>query len=157
MHWLIVAVASDWHKTRPLSSAEFTHKIGKVVFQGKAGSGVPKVLVAEDYIDITDVNDVVWAFATRTHPGHGEVHCPAEPHVALSMCLSEGEAHSYRAGKVVYNCLLAALFNDKDRPVKGSFENGWPAEIQQRVLNNRATTATRFAAPDPRCWLSNPA
>ncbi|MCO6006226.1 UbiD family decarboxylase [Actinoallomurus purpureus] len=135
MHWLIVAVRSDWHDTLPVPSADLAHKIGEVVFAGKAGFGVPKVLLVEDDIDITNINDIVWAFATRTHPEHGEVHFPAEPHVQLSVYLSEAEAHSYRAGKVLYNCLLADLFDEKNRPVKGSFENGWPKVIRERVLS----------------------
>ena len=135
MHWLIVAVRADWHDTLPIPSSELAQRIGEVVFNGKAGFGVPKVLLVEDDVDITDVDDVVWAFATRAHPEHGEVHFPAEPHVQLSVYLSEAEAHSYRAGKVLYNCLLADLFEHKDRPVKGSFEHGWPIEIQKRVLS----------------------
>ena len=131
MHWLIVAVRSDWHESLPIPSAELAQRVGEVVFPGKAGFGVPKVLLVEDDIDITDINEVVWAFATRTHPEHGEVHFPAEPSVQLSVYLSEAEAHSYRAGKVLYNCLLADLFPEEDRPVKGSFEHGWPTDIQR--------------------------
>lgn len=56
------------------------------------------------------------------------------PTAALSVYLDEQEQHSYRAGKVIYNCLLADRFPGEQRPVKGNFENGWPADIQQRVL-----------------------
>ena len=45
---------------------------------------------------------------------------------------------SYRSGKVIYNCLLADRFAEEERPVKGSFENGWPPEIQQRLLDRWA-------------------
>ena len=135
MHWLIIALRSDWHETTAIPSADLARKIGEVAFEGKAGYGAPKILLVEDDIDITDVDDVVWAFATRAHPEHGEVHFPAEPHVQLSVYLSEAEAHSYRAGKVLYNCLLADLFPNGDRPVKGSFANGWPQDVQQRVLD----------------------
>lgn len=38
--------------------------------------------------------------------------------------------------QVIYNCLLAGLYPDGRQPVKGSFENGWPAEILQRVFEN---------------------
>jgi 4-hydroxy-3-polyprenylbenzoate decarboxylase len=143
MHWLIVSVRSDWHEATAVPSVELARKIGDVVFTGKAGFGVPKVLLVEDDIDITDVDDVVWAFATRTHPEHGEIHFPALPHVQLSVYLSAAEAHSYRAGKVLYNCLLADLFAKGDRPVKGSFENGWPADVQERVLAKWGTYGYR--------------
>jgi 4-hydroxy-3-polyprenylbenzoate decarboxylase len=34
------------------------------------------------------------------------------------------------------DALPADLYPEGKRPVKGSFENGWPAEIQERVLKN---------------------
>ncbi|MFC4911818.1 UbiD family decarboxylase [Actinomadura gamaensis] len=135
-HWLLVAMRADWHETLGIGAAELAHRIGEIVFSGKAGFGVPKILLVEDDVDITDVNEVVWAFATRTHPEHGEIRFPAEPTAALSVYLSEAEQHSYRAGKVVHNCLLADLFPKGDRPVKGSFENGWPEDVRRRVLTH---------------------
>ena len=134
LHWLIVSVRQDWHEVLGVDSRELARRIGDIVFAGKAGFGVPKVLLVEDDIDITDVREVVWAFATRTHPEHGEVHFPAKPTAALSVYLDEQEQHTYRAGKVIHNCLLADLFPPGKRPVKGSFENGWPEDVQQRVL-----------------------
>jgi UbiD family decarboxylase len=136
MHWLIVAVRADWPEIVNASSGELTRRIGEVTFSGKAGFGTPKVLVVEDDIDITDVNEIVWAFATRGHPEHGEVRFPAEPTAALSVYLDEAERHSYKASKVVYNCLLADRFTREDRPVKGSLEHGWPPDIRQRILDN---------------------
>lgn len=139
IHWLIVSLRRDWPDTADWTSRDLAHRVGGVVFAGKAGFGVPKILLVEDDIDITDVEEVVWAFATRTHPEHGQVHFPAEPTAALSVYLSEAERHSYRAGKVVYNCLLGDLFPKEERPVKGSFENGWPEGVRRRVLANWTT------------------
>jgi 3-polyprenyl-4-hydroxybenzoate decarboxylase len=119
-------------------------RAGEVAFAGKAGFGVPKVLLVENDIDITSVNEIVRAFATRAHPEQGEVHFPAEPtQVAGEVYLDEAEQHSYRAGKVVYNCLLADRFAKEGRPVKGSFENRWPQEIQERVLSRWAAYGYR--------------
>jgi 3-octaprenyl-4-hydroxybenzoate carboxy-lyase C-terminal domain len=78
-HWLIVAVRPDWPESFGGHSGELARRIGQVTFAGKAGFGVPKIVVVEDDIDITSVNEVVWAFATRAHPEHGEVRFPAEP------------------------------------------------------------------------------
>ncbi len=136
-HWLIVAVRPDWPETFGGHSGELARRIGEACFAGKAGFGVPKILVVEDDIDITDVNEVVWAFATRTHPEHGEVRFPAEPtQVAGEVYLDEAELHSYKAGKVVYNCLLADRFAKEDRPVKGDINHGWPTNIVQHVLDS---------------------
>jgi 4-hydroxy-3-polyprenylbenzoate decarboxylase len=136
LHWLIVSVPQDWHHTLGVQAGQLAQKIGEIAFAGKAGFGVPKILLVEDDIDITQIDQVVWAFATRSHPEHGETHFPAEPMANLSVYLDEAEQHSYRAGKVVYNCLLADRFPTAARPVKGSFENGWPTEIQHRVISN---------------------
>lgn len=135
-HWLVVAVRQDWHDTLAVSAGQLARRIGDVVFTGKAGFGVPKILLVEDDIDITNVKEIVWAFATRSHPEHGEVHFPDRPTAALSVYLDESEQHSYRAGKVIYCCLLADRFAADERPVKGSFENGWPEHVQERVLSN---------------------
>jgi 4-hydroxy-3-polyprenylbenzoate decarboxylase len=134
-HWLVVAVRSDWPDTY-ISSADLAKTIGDIAFTGKTGAGVPKILLVEDDIDITNINDVVWAFATRSHPAHDEVTFPGELTDPLATYLDAEEAHSFRAAKVVYNCLLADRFAPENRPVKGSFENAWPPEIQQRVLDN---------------------
>ncbi|MGW2489437.1 UbiD family decarboxylase [Streptomyces sp. NPDC001606] len=147
LHWLVVSVERDWYETLGIHSGELARKVGDIVFAGKAGFGVPKVLLVEDDIDITDVSELVWAFATRTHPERGEVHFPAKPTAALSVYLSEAEQHSYRAGKVVHNCLLADRFPKERRPVKGSFTNGWPAAVRQRVLANWTTA---YGYPEPR-------
>jgi len=134
-HWLVISVRQDWHDTLKLSAGEFARRIGEVAFAGKAAFDVPKVLLVEDDIDITNLSEVVWAFATRAHPEHGEVHFADLPTQQLSVYLSPEEAHSYRSGKVIHCCLLGDRFTDGERPVKGSFQNGWPAEIQQRVLD----------------------
>jgi UbiD family decarboxylase len=154
-HWLIVSVRSDWPERYGGHSGELAARIGEVVFAGKAGFGVPKVLLVEDDIDITNVSDVVWAFATRAHPEHGGLHFPNEPsQMAGEVYLDETEKHSYRVGKVIYNCLLADRFAKDERPVKGSLRNGWPREIQQRVLDRWAaygytTAIAANGAPAP--------
>lgn len=136
MHWLVIAMRSSWHRELGIDSSTLAQRIGGIVFAGKAGFGVPKVLLVEDDVDITDVSELVWAFATRAHPEHGEIHFPSLPTAALAVYLDEQEIETYRAGKVIHNCLLADRFPEGARPVKGSFENGWPSEIQQRVLAN---------------------
>ncbi|PPJ11154.1 hypothetical protein C5E44_25180 [Nocardia nova] len=138
VHWLTLAIRQDWHESTGLASHELIDRIAAVIFTGKTSVNAPKILVVEDDVDITALDEVVWAFATRSHPdvGRGEFHYPPAVSDQLAVYLSEEEAHSFKAGKVVYNCLLADLYPGGRRPVKGSFYNGWPAEIQQRVLSN---------------------
>ncbi|NUR95380.1 MAG: UbiD family decarboxylase [Kribbellaceae bacterium] len=138
VHWLTVAVRQDWHDSTGLRSPELIDRIAEIIFTGKPSVNAPKILVVEDDVDITNLDEVVWAFATRSHPDvdRGEFHFPPAVSDQLAVYLSPEEAHSFLAGKVIYNCLLADLFPQGRRPVKGSFENGWPAEIRDRVLAN---------------------
>ena len=135
-HWLVVSVRSDWHERLGITSGELAERIGEAAFAGKAAFDVPKVLLVEDDIDITKLSEVVWAFATRAHPEHSEVHFANQPSEQLSVYLSEEEQRTFRSGKVIYNCLLADRFSPETRPVKGSLENGWPPHIRERVLRN---------------------
>ena len=98
--------------------------------------GVPKILLVEDDVDITSLNEVVWASSTRAHPSHGEICFPDKANVALYVYLDEKEKHTYRGTKVLHNCLLADRYANGDRPVKGSFENGWPEEVRCKVLSS---------------------
>lgn len=134
VHWLVLAIEPSWHETLGITAADLAGRIAAILFAGKPGINAPKTLLVENDIDITDLTEVVWAFATRAHPERGEFHFPALPSDQLAVYLDENEAHSFRAGKVIHNCLLGDRFPAGQRPVKGTLANGWPAEIQQRVL-----------------------
>jgi UbiD family decarboxylase len=138
VHWLTLAVRQDWHETTDLGSRDLVDKVAGVIFHGKPSVNAPKILLVEDDIDITDLSQVVWAFATRSHPDvdRGEFHYPPAVSDQLAVYLSAEESHTFSAGKVIYNCLLADLYPEGRRPVKGSFENGWPVDIQERVMEN---------------------
>lgn len=45
IHWLIVSVRRDWFETLSISADELARRIGGIVFAGKAGFGVPKILL----------------------------------------------------------------------------------------------------------------
>jgi 4-hydroxy-3-polyprenylbenzoate decarboxylase len=138
VHWLVLALHADWHETTGLRARELADRVAEVVFAGKPGVNAPKLMLVEDDIDITDLEQVMWAFATRCHPDvdRGAFHYPNKVSDQLAVYLSAAEQHAFLAGKVVYNCLLADLYPERRRPVKGSFENGWPREVQQQVLSN---------------------
>jgi UbiD family decarboxylase len=150
VHWLTLAVKQDWHESTGLGSHELAEKIAAVIFRGKPSVNAPKILLVEDDVDITDLAQVVWAFATRSHPDleRGEIHFPPALSMQLAVYLTPEESRTFSAGKVIYNCLLADLYPEGARPVKGSFENGWPVEIQERVLKNWADYG--FSGPGAR-------
>src|SRR5947209_8451654 len=69
-HWMLIALAPDWDETTGLASA--AHRLGDLFHQ--SWSEFPMV---EDDFDFTDVGQVVWAFASRAHPHHGEIYFEA--------------------------------------------------------------------------------
>jgi 4-hydroxy-3-polyprenylbenzoate decarboxylase len=134
--WLVVAVRGDWHERLGIGSRDLAQRVGDIVFPSKAGFGIPKILLMEDNVDITDVNDVVWAFGSRAHPGHGEIYFAEEATTNLPIFLDDAEKHVFRGTKVVHNCLLNDHYPPGTRPGVVSFRDGWPREIQQRVLEH---------------------
>ena len=135
-HWLVVAAAPDWHERTALDSRSFGTCIGEILFASKAGFGVAKVLLVEDDFDITDVEQVVWAFASRAHPAHGEIYFNQEAQNALPVFLDANEKFAYKTTKVIYNALLADRFPPGKRPQRSDLKHGWPAGIRRRVLAN---------------------
>lgn len=135
-HWLVVAAAPDWHEKTGSSSRDFAKRIGDIIFSSKAGFGVAKLLLIENDIDVSNVDEVVWAFASRAHPSHGEIYFENQDQNALPVFLDPNEKHTFRAVKVIHNCLLADRFEPADRPKRSDLAHGWPSNIRDKVLKN---------------------
>jgi len=133
-HMMVIALDPAWHETTGLDSPDIARRIGTRVFPSKAGFGIPKLLLVEDDFDVTDVAQVLWAFASRAHPSHGEVYFPDEATNALPVFLSATEKSTFTTTKVVHNALLADRFPVGKRPIRSDLEHGWPKEISAGVL-----------------------
>lgn len=138
-HWFVIAVDKDWRKRRPgVSSKQVCQEVADVLFEVKAGMGTPKYLVVNDDIDITNTDEVVWAFATRNHPGsRGELLFDDENTNPLVAYLDGSEKHALRTTKAIYNCLDPEELGGK-LPKRSSFRFTYPPAIQERVLANWA-------------------
>jgi 4-hydroxy-3-polyprenylbenzoate decarboxylase len=133
-HWLLVGPAPDWHERTSVDSKTFAERVGDIVFHSKAGFGIAKILLIEDDIDVTDVSQVVWAFASRAHPSHGEIYFNNEAQNILPVFLDPNEKFGFRVTKVIHNCLLADRYPVKERPLRSDLEHGWPQEVREEVL-----------------------
>jgi len=143
-HWWVVAVQPDWHEQTGLSSKQLAEQVGQTVFgAGKLAFGVPKLLLIENDIDIADPKQVIWAFASRAHPEHGEIHFANEPQNILPIYLDAHERLSYHATKIVHNCLIADRFDKNERPTPSDLTRAWPADIRQHVIDNWQTYGYR--------------
>ncbi|HZQ56055.1 MAG TPA: UbiD family decarboxylase [Bryobacteraceae bacterium] len=75
-HWLAIAARSDWHERLGIESAEFARRIANVVFAGKAGFGVPKILLFEDDIQHRVHRFAVWPQPPATSIRNGSRSTP---------------------------------------------------------------------------------
>ncbi|MBI6871128.1 UbiD family decarboxylase [Clostridium aciditolerans] len=132
VHWLVVTVDSNYKRD---DDAKLAYEIGKTVFESKAGSYVPKVIVLDDDIDTSDLNRVVWAFATRHHPDN-RIIIPNQKVLPLVAYLDKKEKSEARTNKVVYNCLSPSKHLDKDKqPIEASF-GSYSEELRNKIINN---------------------
>ena len=98
--------------------------------------GTPKYLIINDDIDPTDLKEVVWAFATRNHPGKaGEIVYNEEATNPLVAFLRKDEKMSMHTTKVIYNGLPPDEWGD-ELPQRSSFAHIYPPELQQKVVEN---------------------
>lgn len=136
-HWFVIAVQNDWRKQRPgATSAQLCQEVADILFNIKAGMGTPKYIVVNDDIDITNTNEVVWAFATRNHPGtRGELLFNNENTNPLVAYLDGSEKFALRTTKAIYNCLDPEELGGK-LPKRSSFRFTYPEKLQERVLAN---------------------
>lgn len=149
---LVVSVRRDWPSLGWTSRRDLAAAVGELVFSSKAGVAVPRVIVVEDDIDITDIAQVVWAYASRGHPVHDTLALEDQPMLNLPIFLTADEKARSRATKVIHNCLVA----DRAKPFgileRVTFEEGWPENIRSRVVSNwsRYGFPTIPPAPSPR-------
>ncbi len=138
-HWYALAVERDWRTRRPgVSARDFCQQIGEALLGSKAGMGTPKYLVVNDDVDVTNLGELVWAFATRNHPGaQGEVVFNEQATNPLVAFLTSAEKMSAHTTKIIYNCLPPDEWGER-LPVRSSFAHAYPAEVQARVRANWA-------------------
>jgi 4-hydroxy-3-polyprenylbenzoate decarboxylase len=133
-HWLVVTVDASY-RTR-YTPGKLVQDLAGALFRSRAGSFVPKVILLEDDIDATNLEEVVWAFATRCHPQRDQYLFPGEGMLPLVAYLDPDERKQARGTKVVYNCLPPHDLPADQVPRRSSFRYLWPRAIQDRVIKN---------------------
>ncbi|QFR92036.1 UbiD family decarboxylase domain-containing protein [Streptomyces tsukubensis] len=148
--WIAVPVDIGRLARTRLSERELADAVADVLFGSHTGWLVPKVLLVANDIDVTDIDQVVWAMATRYHPGTGECVCPRAPGIPMVPYLSPDEVRDGRGGKSVMSCLLPEQFEDTTRGITASFQHSFPDALRQRVIDNWAGYGFPAAVPGGR-------
>ncbi|WP_218000928.1 UbiD family decarboxylase [Nocardia aobensis] len=134
--WIVVAIDVERLAASTMTERELADAVSEVFFGSHAGWLIPKVVLVADDIDITDINQVTWAMATRYHPGTGEYLYPEAPGIPMVPYLSEAEVRTGRGGKAVLSCLLPCQFEGRAPGTTASFHGSYPAQVRQQVLAN---------------------
>lgn len=110
-------------------------RIASAIWATKGGRSVPKIMVVEDDIDATDMNQVFWAFCTRNHPDKGIFKVTDTSAAPLLAFLSPDEKRKAITANVLFDCLWPKDWPQDSMPKKASFDCLWPKEIQEKVIN----------------------
>lgn len=110
-------------------------KIADTIWASKNGIMVPKLMIVDDDVDATDVNQVLWAFCTRNHPGTGIRKVPNSVPFPLWAFPSLEEKQKRSTTKAVFDCTWPTDWPEEHIPRKASLDALWPAEVRQKVLD----------------------
>jgi 4-hydroxy-3-polyprenylbenzoate decarboxylase len=131
---LVVTVPTSY---RGQAVAErLVRELAEVVFHSRAGALIPKIILLGDDIDPADLEKVVWAYTTRSHPVYGRFLFPDQEVLPLLAFLSLPEREARRCTKVIDHGLPLDDVPDGQRPRRSSFRHSTPAAIQEMVLSN---------------------
>ncbi|MEU2669408.1 UbiD family decarboxylase [Streptomyces sp. NPDC007164] len=141
--WIVVSIDIRRLGRSGMNEKELADAVAEVLFGSHTGWLVPKVLLVADDIDITDIDQVVWAMATRHHPGTGTYRYPQAPGIPMVPYLTPEEVRTGRGGKSVTSCLLPEQFEGVTKGATTSFRHSFPDRVRSRVEEN--WTAYGFA------------
>ena len=142
--WIVVSVDIKKLAKMDISADKLCRLAGDIIFNTHACWQAPKVILVGDDVDITDIDELVWAYATRYHPGVNECLYDAVPGNPLAPYLMREWLKDLtklpnRGGKSVTSLLLPSDFEGKCDYVQSSFNRTYPEEIKQKVLDKWTT------------------
>ena len=130
VHLLIVTMVEMGHTHE--STKKHAQDAKDIIFGSKAGVDFPKVMLVDNDIDPSDINQVVWAFATRVNPQKDAHFYTHQKTIPLLHYLNAAEKKDMSSTKVVYDALLPEF----NRTKISSFEHNYSKELQKKVLAN---------------------
>jgi UbiD family decarboxylase len=134
VHTLVItvprsAVAATTHE-------KLVKDLAALLFHCRAGNVIPKVVLATDDIDPTNVEEVFWALSTMCHPVRDQYLFANEDIMPMVGYLEPQERKTCRGAKMIYCCLPPEHPPTGRERIRSSFRYLWPSEIQERVVAN---------------------
>ncbi|MDP3947628.1 MAG: UbiD family decarboxylase, partial [bacterium] len=116
--------------------ANYPRYLANAIWGSRAGLHTWFLVIVEDDVDVTNLNEVIWALTTRCHPDKGIHKVPNAPAHPLLPFLSPYERRYNLGAQVFFDCTWPKDWPPETIPVKSSFDVLWPKEIQEKVLAN---------------------
>ncbi|MCJ7593334.1 MAG: UbiD family decarboxylase [Desulfobacterales bacterium] len=112
----------------------FVHTLSSAIWSTKVGVYRPTIIVVGEDIDVSNMDEVMWAMTTRMHPAR-DIHiverAPAHP---LYPFLSPEERENLVGANVCFDATFPAEWKDNPMQIV-DFEHSWPKEIQEMVIS----------------------
>ncbi len=112
------------------------NRIAACIWAQKNGFIVPRVIVVNSDVDPTNMAEVGHALATKCHPVRGTTTIDRLPTSPITGFLSHEERDQGFGCGVVYDCTWPLDWKPEHTPPRSSFNDIYPEEIKERVLNN---------------------
>ncbi|QIH07572.1 UbiD family decarboxylase [Pseudomonas sp. BIOMIG1BAC] len=132
--WAVLAVDPVKLASLNTTAEEFVHRVADVVFGSHAGYLIPKLILVGNDLDITHIDEVVWALATRHHPGSDHYSLPEVRAFPMVPYLNADDKQRGTGGKAIINCLFPEQFQGKIRAATASFKHSYPEQLVNQVL-----------------------
>ncbi len=116
------------------SSEELGRRIHEVVNAHRVGRVTPRIWILNDDVDPGDLQQLIWAYATRCHPDTGTfIFEPGQINLLVPF-LTDEERNRKTVKKQVCTCLTPDE-NGDSAPQPSNFEN-YSETVQKKVLDN---------------------
>jgi 4-hydroxy-3-polyprenylbenzoate decarboxylase len=112
----------------------YVHTLSSAIWGTKVGIYRPTIIVVGEDVDISNMDEVIWAMTTRIHPVR-DIHVKRRaPSHAIFPFLSPEEKANLTGAAVCYDATFPFEWKDKT-PRIVDFEHAWSREVQQLVLS----------------------
>ncbi len=116
--------------------ANITARIASGVWASAVGHFVVKIIIVDDDVDPTNMNEVLHAWATKCHPIRGTTVIPQAVMTPAYPYYSPEEVHYNQGCNVYYDCTYPKRWPKEKKAIRSSFRDIYPKDVQERVLAN---------------------
>ena len=116
--------------------ANIASRIAGSVWATGAGSMLCKILVVDDDIDPTNMQEVIHAWSTKCHPVRGTLTIPQAVIVPAVPYFSPEEKLNDQGANVCYDCTWPHRWPKEEIPLRSSFNDTYPDDVKKKVLKN---------------------